>query len=349
MSVPSGLLDAGLAWLRRAAEQGWPPERARQRLDELRAAHPGLDVQLVWERESYGENTSYELLMTLPNLGTVSLSLSPEDGLPWGLRNAHSAPEGYVLRVNGRYMSVSTLMTSLDMVWGDAGLLQSLVDMLIIEGMVERLGLEPDEVSRAEAVAAFRREHRLEDDAHLERALAERGLSETELEDRLASAARRAALRARVLRDRLPEGWERTRRDLDQLRVARLSLATAEEAEALAAGLRRGEGSLAALAQARFLAGEVSAAEPLFAVLRRRDLSPRQDGLLFGQQPGTVVVVPSGARWELVQILAEISAEDAPGTREAAEGLLFDAWLAEQRRAAAITWYWGRWEPDQSA
>ncbi|AKJ00596.1 Hypothetical protein AA314_02222 [Archangium gephyra] len=104
--------------------------------------------------------------------------------------------------------------------------------------------------------------------------------------------------------------------------------------------LREAPGRLLELAQVSFL--ERGGAGNPFTTLRRGELEPEQAERLFSTGPGQLSEpVPSGAGYELVHVLRFLPARFDEATREQVRDVLFEEWLAEQRRRARVEWFWG--------
>src|SRR5689334_22606138 len=78
---------------------GVRPREARVRLGELRKRYPETPIELVWEEAAYDATVHYDALLQLPGSGTVSVSFSPERGLPWPLRGVHRWSDADLVRV----------------------------------------------------------------------------------------------------------------------------------------------------------------------------------------------------------------------------------------------------------
>src|SRR5262245_50911762 len=95
-----------LACLQALCAAGLPPEQASRRLQEVGRAHPGIRLDLLWEREGAGDGWQYDALLRLPQGGTLSLSHCADDGLPWPMRGARRFSDGHLLRVNDSVITV---------------------------------------------------------------------------------------------------------------------------------------------------------------------------------------------------------------------------------------------------
>src|SRR5690242_10660294 len=110
-------LQDGLAWLIDQWRNQTHPDVAHRNLADLQAANRAIDIDLVWEEEDYSGAVHYDLLIRAGEQGTVSLSFCPDRAVPWPLRNAFRAPDGWIVKVNGRVIEASTAMATLDVIW----------------------------------------------------------------------------------------------------------------------------------------------------------------------------------------------------------------------------------------
>jgi putative peptide maturation system protein len=337
------LADA-LAYLQTLSREGTRPEEARARCRLLQELHPGMRVDLLWEEEAYDRSVHYDLLLHRAGVGTVSLSFCPERSLPWPLRGVHPWGEDYLVRVNGVVVRVDQAMACLDFIWDEAPILDRLVNMALIE---EALAADPIPLSDAElqrSLDAFRRTHKLYTAADTARWLEQKGMTHDKLERLLAGAVTAAKLRDRVAAGRVEEYFERHQSAFDTAHVARLVFADEPSARRVAEHVRGGGASFYEAAQRCFLAskGPEQPSRDLFAVLRRGRTDPGVAAVVFAAQPGDVLgPVRDGDDYCLFHLLSLAPARLDEPTRNAVKEGLFEGWLAERRRAAAVEWFWG--------
>jgi len=345
--APKPELDAalgdGLAWLLDRWRSQMPPEEARRCLVGLQAAHPWLDIDLVWEREDCSGTVHYDLLIRPGGEGTVSLSFCPDRAIPWPLRNAFRANDSWIVKVNGRVIEAQTAMAALDVIWGKTDLVQGIVNLALIEEAVTRRGLTVSDVRLQQAMNAFRRSRGLLSKAGTERYLEAHGLTQRDLEFRLEWQLLEGQLREEVTRGKLEEYFAAHQADFETAHVARFRVADEAAARRIAADLSTPGGGFLAAVQERFLKGSHSG--PVFAVWRRGSLSAAQTEAIFGAATGEIVVAPAGEGYDVVQVLRTGRASLDDATRSQVQQAVFDAWLAEERQHAQIVWFWGG--PDQ--
>lgn len=311
MSTSASANDA-LDFLR--AAQGLPLATVQHQFRDLRARHPGVELELLWERQSY------DILLRPPGGGTISLGYAADHTVPWLLRNACHSHECDVATVNSRLIDIQTVVGYLDIVWNDARLLDQMVDDQLIDEAVEQLGIEPSREDIDAAVLEFRTARGLfrADDAI--RWMHDHGITQERLEWIVSRDSAARALRRHVVTDAQVEA--RLTSDFDTVRIARFRA-------------DRCDGEFFAAAQAHFAAG--GNCDRFFTVLTRRDLTPEQAAMIFGAAPGsTLAGVPSGDGFDVVHILAFV-----PAQAHDVERAIFAEWLAERRKTARVEWFWG--------
>src|SRR4029434_5334933 len=207
----------------------------------------------------------------------LSLGLSPDRAVPWPLRGAQHAREKEIVRVNQWRLRVEDVMTFLDFIWKDTGLIRQLVDQALIASEVARRALEPSDAELKGAMDGFRRENGLLTVAATLRWLEDRGMTQAALEQRLATVLRQRLLREQIAAGQVEEYLDRHRKAFDTIAVARLTLADEPSAQATFAALRAGQISFHDAAEQAFLAGGTVSSGCALARLRRSELLPERE------------------------------------------------------------------------
>jgi len=177
-TMPAEAIDDVLRLLGELADEQARPADARARMAALALAHPAVRIDLVWDEEPYG-GVHYDALVRVGGR-TISLSATgaAPDELPWPLRGAQRAGDSVLLDVDGERLMIADAIAHLDALddGPGAGLAQRLVDACLQRREVLRLVAALDEESADAAVAAYRRQLGLSDDAALRQWRRERGL-----------------------------------------------------------------------------------------------------------------------------------------------------------------------------
>ncbi|MBE3013584.1 TIGR04500 family putative peptide maturation system protein [Microbispora sp. NEAU-D428] len=335
--VSPDLLGEAVEWLR--ALDHLPPERARERLSDLRDRYPEVSMRLLWQREAAVDEYHYDLLFPSSE-GTVSLAFAPNRVIPWPLRGGQRSGEQLVLRVNGVDMTMEKSVSVLDVLWEDTGLARRLVDTALVEQALATRQPELSADRLQEAMDAFRRARGLLTAQATREWMAERGVSHARLEEIVASEAAVAALRRDVVGNRVEDYFAAHRDGFDRLRVVRLRYADPERADVAAARLRNRDADAVALAADEALAGvatcriEANLREELSALF-----GPPAAGSKAGHVLGPARLADGGLC--VAHVMAVEPAVLDEVNRRFIEKRVFDEWLAEQRRHAHIEWFWG--------
>jgi putative peptide maturation system protein len=314
-------------------------DEATLRVAALKARHQPIWMNLVWELEPLSEAIHYDILVG-DERGTYSLSYCADEETPWAVRGTQRMTESLVARVNGQPVFIHEAITSLDHAWHALHIGRHLVDNSLIDREMKLDPIQVTDEELDEALAGFRRRRRLFSVADLERWLREHGTTQVQLETHLELEVARAALRRRVAAGREEDYFRSHRADFDRVQVARIQVAERAAAERLFERLSREPEMFLHAAQERFLAGDGS--DSVFVTVLRAELPPERAAPLFAAQPGQIVgPAETGGGHELVQVLRVVPAELDAATREQIQGILFEAWLEEQRRSARVEWFWG--------
>src|SRR3954468_12534485 len=75
---------------------------ARARFEQFKRSHPGLSCRLLAEAKPGSDDRDYDILLTIPDAGTVALSWHPDEGVPWTARYADHWAANFVLTVDHR-------------------------------------------------------------------------------------------------------------------------------------------------------------------------------------------------------------------------------------------------------
>src|SRR5437870_10237601 len=110
MQGASAVLGDILAYLTGVWQDGVDTQEASNRFHQLQAQYPQLRLELLWEAASYECALQYTVLLYLAEGGTVSLSLNPDEAIPWLLRWAHHTRESEVVRVNKETLTIEQMM-----------------------------------------------------------------------------------------------------------------------------------------------------------------------------------------------------------------------------------------------
>jgi putative peptide maturation system protein len=343
------VLGEVLAYLTALWQEDVGTDEAQQRLDPLRVRYPQLSFAVIWEATSYTGDLHYTVLLSMPQVGTVSVSLTPDTAVPWLLHWARHARENEVVRVNQETVTIEHMMASLDLVWEQTPIAAQLVDMCFIKEAVRRYRIEPSAAYLQQAFDGFRTRHRLFSAASTHQWLTERGLSQQQFETLLAGQAVTAMLQDRIATpEQCQAYWEQHPGAFDTVHLACIRLRDRDKATQLCAAIRAGERDFYEVAAQQFVAGTLLASHgSFFATYPRRALPPAQAATVFAAAPGDIVgPLANTDSWEIVRVITRQTAQLSDNaTHGMVKKAVFETWLATQRQHAHIEWYWGTIPP----
>jgi len=338
------LIDA-LEYLMSLVQEGTQPEEARARLHLLQKQHPDAKMDLVWEEEGYDQSVHYDTLLHLGKEGTVSLSFCPDRALPWPMRGVHRWSDKYLVRVNKTVLTVDQAIACLDFIWDEVPIVNRLVDMCLIREALEK---DPIDLSDAElqlAMDTFRKARKLYKAEDTYRWLQQHGMTHEKLEYFVANEAMIAKLRDRVTVNRVTDYFEEHQADFDTAYIARFHVSDEESALQTWEQIYSGGLDFYEAAQRCFLAAVERREHPsgdIFAVIKRGQVIPELGMAIFAAQSGEVLSpVRTEQGYAIVRVLSFAPARLEEQTVTAIKKILFEEWLAQQRQAARIEWYWG--------
>jgi putative peptide maturation system protein len=335
------LTDA-LTCLEGLNRDGSRPEHALAHIRSLQERYPAFAIDLLWEKEDYDDSFHYDILMRRPDEGTISLAYAPDRALPWPMRGAQRWSEGHLMRVNGKVVRVAQAVACMDFIWDQAPVAARLVNASLVQEELERnpVDLSREQIQRA--MDAFRRRRSLFTAEATLGWMRDRGLTHEHLERLVADEAAVAALRDRVVANRVDPWFEQHQADFDTVSIARCPFPDKASAAAALDRVRFGSIDFYELAQARFLDASPSGGD-LFSVVDRRTASSAFEERVFTAAPGSLVgpIATDEGGYAIVRILDVRPGRLDEPTRRKVKQILFDAWLDQRRREAAIEWYWG--------
>jgi putative peptide maturation system protein len=325
------------------------PEEAQKRFDPVREHYPHLSLTLLWEKTSYTGALQYTVLLSLPQVGTVSLSLSPDTAVPWLLHWARHTRENEIVRVNQETLTIEHLMASLNLAWEQTPIAVQLVNMCLIQEAVERYRIQPSAEYLQQALDHFRQVHGLCSAASTQQWMTERGLTHQKFERLLKGQALRAMLQERITTPETVQAyWEQHPGAFDTVHLACVRFRNRDQATHLWAAIRAGERDFYEAAAQHFVAGTLLASHgPFFVTYARQALAPAQAATVFAAAPGDILgPLANTESWDIVRVLARQTAQlSDTATREMVKKAVFETWLATQRQHAHIEWYWGTTPP----
>jgi putative peptide maturation system protein len=331
MTTLDGVVMAALRILTDLDEGRTTAASAEAQLTAVATA-AGLRIRLIEDTEAYDGSVHHDVIVRGPGQPTVSLSVASAPGLPWPLRGVARPREHDLVEVNGEPTSVADAVACLDGMFDDVRLLRSIVDANLMGQALDEHGLDLSPRELQEATDAYRRAHGLYSAEATATWLRDNGLTPTLLARHVEQYASVAKLRRHVVGADVDRWFAEHRAELDLVTVA---WATGPADDGSGIGIGIGADPLAAITSA-WRAGREAGVQRW----RVGDL-PAGFAPLATAAVGEATAVERGGEAAVAVVVDRQPAEQDAATLETAERRLFDAWLAERRAAARVTWFWG--------
>jgi putative peptide maturation system protein len=192
-------------------------------LSAFRAAHPGVEIELVIDRPPGHPEVDYDLLLSSQD-GTIAIGWRPDCCNPWNVQYAEHWASNLVLSVNGRDLSVQEALQALRL-GADAAydLQSSLVHYCLIDSTIS---MDPPAVSGAELQEAadnFRVMRGLTKADEMHRWLEQSSLSLERFEALMRARLQAHKLKDKATRDEIRQYFENHRDSLAQGTVVSLN------------------------------------------------------------------------------------------------------------------------------
>lgn len=329
------VLGEAATLLRELPRHAHAVDQATERVQAWAARHPTLDVRLVPDRPPTRLDVDYDLLLTSAE-GTLALSWRGDDGVPWLVEYADHWASNLVVSVNNRRITVQQALLALRVSpLARVDLLTQLVDLQLLLQAAERDGsaMADDEVQRAADL--LRRELRLHSAADTRAWLESFGLSVDQFEAMATAMARTRKALARIAEERVERYFHDHIADFDRVRLL-IARVRHEECAHELAGVARAVGLLRAAAS-RLGSDGPSCGE---AVLGSRHAIELPAAFRSAGDGELVGPVQDGQDHLVGEIFGREPARLDPCTRDRIQGLVFEAWLAEERERADVVWHW---------
>ncbi|MFF5110552.1 TIGR04500 family putative peptide maturation system protein [Streptosporangium sp. NPDC000509] len=303
---------------------------ARRTVAAWRTANPGCRAQLVVDERPGTPLVDYDLLIDHPDGGTVALTASAEDGVPWTVDHSTHWAASKVLRVDGVDLSVQTALLSMR-AYGERNraLHDDLIDYCILS-LETWEDEEPSEDELQRASDDFRRRRGLHSRADTMRWLDQVGLTPEAYQNHLFALARMNRFTRRTQAESATAYFTDHAADFDRVSAVWAIGPEAVLGElagqndtiaALGAAVTRADGDLTVQVADR-VAAELP--EPLRGAAEGMTVGPvaYRDAFLFGA------------------VRRRRPAQPDDATLAAAGRAAFSAFMAERRAKAKIEWFW---------
>ena len=128
----AALLADVVECLDRVTREQVQPLQACAHLNGVRQRHPNASIELVWEDQAFDGALHYDALIRDGERRAISVSVCPDDALPWPLRGLQRWRGSDLLRINGVVLPVADAIFQLDVLWEKTALMQGLIDSCLV-------------------------------------------------------------------------------------------------------------------------------------------------------------------------------------------------------------------------
>ncbi len=329
-------LRGAIALLRDVPRRRDEVQSAKRQFAAYQEAHPGVSARLAVELPPGEERADYDVLLDA-GTGTLAVSWSADDAMPWLVDHADHWAASHVVTVNGTSLTVEEALQVVRIAGTSYPDLHDLLirDVLRREAMGGSTAIDVSAEEIQDAADEFRRSNGLHSASATNRWLVERGLSVRSFQRLLRGGVQARKARARLIADRVEPFFRENTRLFDTLTIAMVdcrSPAVLEEIRTASAELGLAE---AVLARARR-----TGAAPTRLTVEDRRAHTLPEELREARLGAIVSSADSGNDRSLHQVIARTPATLDASTRAAVEEYLLRELLDERRRGATITWHW---------
>lgn len=340
-NTQKALLDVA-SYLDSVVERRLAPDEASAALAALRQRHPDASIELVWEDQAFDGSYHYDALIRPASGGTLSVSVCADDSLPWTLRGLQRWRDSDLLRVNGTVLSVESAVAQLEMLWEQGPLMRRLIDSCIIEAELKRNPVEATSADVQHALDGIRRGRGLLSATAMRAWMQDSGTTSQQLEDIALRLARALKLRNRIVGHEVDRYFASHATEFDTIHAAVVQVPSEALARQILESIDSAEGGLVAAAQNAFVNDPAGRTALTFRKDVRYRFGTEGAAQLLDAKPGSLLgPMPGPAGFTLLQLLSVRAAQMDDNMRNVVEARLFDEWLAKQRRAARVEWFWG--------
>jgi parvulin-like peptidyl-prolyl isomerase len=223
--------------------------------------------------------------------------------------------------------------------WGhDSRFIRNTVDRILIRQAALEAGIIATDEEVQCAADSFRTKRELYDEKTTERWLARNYLSHEEWKALLEDEVLRLKLRDILTKGKVEKHFAEQRLSFDAATISRIVVKDENVARELRAQIVEDDADFYSLARRYSIDSVTRPAGGYSGIVRRTDMEPKMEAAVFGSQPGkTVGPIKTYAGWQLVKVeLIHVATLD-DSLHETIKSLLFEEWLAGERRKAKIS------------
>ena len=216
--------------------------------------------------------------------------------------------------------------------------IRNAVDAVLIRQAALEASIEVTDEEVQQAADSFRAKRDLYDSTKTDRWLARHFLSQAEWEATLEDEIIRHKLRDVLTTDSVERYFAEQSLSFDTATISRIVVKEENVAKELRAQIVEDDADFYGLARKYSIDLLTRPAGGYMGVVRRTEMEPRMEAAVFGTQPGkTVGPIKTYAGWELVKLETIHLAKLDESLRETIKSLLFEEWLAGERRKTKVS------------
>ena len=339
--LQKGLIDV-LDYLMSLTQENIQAETAKTRLLSLQKRHPKIQIDLLWEQETYDLSIHYDVLLQTNGEGTVSISFCPDHTLPWPLRGVRRTREIDLVRVNNTVLTVGDAIAHLDFIWNEIPIINRLVDVCLIREALEKEPIEIDDIELQEAMNSFRKAHKLYKAEDTYKWIDQNGITQEKLEQIVKDSATVKKLRERITANHLEDYFKNHHIDFETAYIAQIDFNDENITYNFYEQICSGKMNFHDVAEQRFLTSSQNSSVNNFLRIQRGQASPHLKSIVFAANPGDILEpVKTETGYSIIRVLSINSGCFDETTQTTIKQILFKEWLVNLRNAATIEWFWG--------
>jgi putative peptide maturation system protein len=222
--------------------------------------------------------------------------------------------------------------------WGELGFLQRVVNTLLIRQEAARRGIEVSDDELQQAADEFRAERELHKAEEIEYWLAARRLTFADWESQLEDDLLARKLREEMTNGKVEQHFAERKLSFDAATISQITVNDADMAKELRAQITEEGADFHALARQHSIDAATKPAGGYTGLIQRDALEAAAEAAIFGAKAGDILgPLKTSEGWHLIKMEALHLAALNDATRETIKSVIFDEWLAEQRRKARLS------------
>lgn len=303
-------------------------------LERFKASHPVANAELVTHVVPACGDVDYDLLMSVPDAGVLTLAWHPERGVPWTPLYSDHWAANFVLSVNGAQTTIQSALLYLNsLLKGRPNLMEDLISRALLSAAI---AAAPPEISAKEIdreIDEFRISQGLYSAAATQKWLDETQMTMDAIRELVTLDAQARKFKQELTSALVHPYFDAHRQEFERITVMQVSGMSRPVAQKFAATWRR-EGVCPMLNQKWSGARDPSGRLETF-------YGSELPAAIVGAAPRAIVgPFQVGAKYRVVQILKRRPARLDRQTRAKIVDSLFEHWLKERRKDAAVQWHW---------